>query len=253
MTMARSLLYAALILLAATLPAKADQITLHRVTLEDAETTIAEALIANGAGERIEVRVNGRPEGTLVSHSSPVTATVGELAFDESTHSWNATLYFEAEERPLAPLKLSGRYDELLQIPVLVHRMAAGETITEPDITWKVVAASRLRKNTVLEAAQLIGKSPVRTISPDRYIREEELKAPPVIDKGDTVTMRYRKGVLEIATVGEALDGGASGDTIRIRNNDSRIVVHAIVTGPGEARVQGTSSHSERSRNFSRR
>lgn len=60
----------------------------------------------------------------------------------------------------------------------------------------------------------------------------------PIVRSGERVTMVVRAGGLNVTASGEALQPGAAGQTIRVRNVDSQRVLSARVTGPGTVEVE---------------
>lgn len=118
---------------------------------------------------------------------------------------------------------------EEAQIPVLKHPVRAGETITAEDIDFKKEPARQAYGNIIIDSKDLIGKAPKRTIAQGRPIRQDEISNPAILLKGARVTMIYRSNNLEIRTLGEALDSGAKGDVIRVKNLASKTIVDGVV------------------------
>jgi len=205
----------------------------HEITYEDVEKMVSDALISEGAGETIRVILEPKKPGPLMSHTDPIEAHLEEISYNAKESTWAATLYLSTGGRPLAPWKIKGRYDEMVEVPVLKRRKRHQETITESDIELKPVSLARLKENTIMDASALIGKAPHRTISPGRAIRRDEIATPAVILKGDRVTMLFKNERMEIKAQGEALEEGAEGSTIRVRNTDSNTIIRTVVVGPG--------------------
>jgi flagella basal body P-ring formation protein FlgA len=201
----------------------------HSITVQDVATSIAVALKASGAGDELDVRLVGPNRDAVYTYDTPITMQVSDLAFEEKSGTWSATLLFESEGQALTPSKVSGRYDEAKLIPVLKRRLYSDDTIDENDIEMKRMPASRLRKDVVSQKEDLIGKTPLKTISEGRPVRTHEIASSAVVRKGDQVHMKFISGNLEINTLGEALDSGASGSVIRVKNLTSNKVVHAEV------------------------
>ena len=59
-----------------------------------------------------------------------------------------------------------------------------------------------------------------------------ELMQPTQITRGDPVRMQLQIGGLSVAGQGLALESGAAGDRIRVRNVSSQAVLEAEVVGP---------------------
>jgi flagella basal body P-ring formation protein FlgA len=63
------------------------------------------------------------------------------------------------------------------------------------------------------------------------------VKASAAIRKGDSVVIRAVAGSLVVRMKGLALQEGAVGKQIQVRNVQSRRIIRAIVTGPGQVEV----------------
>lgn len=67
---------------------------------------------------------------------------------------------------------------------------------------------------------------------------QQDLETIPVVVAGEPVRLELVSGSLVIAVEALARSSGAVGDKVRLEMPTSRKVVQAVVTGPGEARVQ---------------
>mgnify|MGYP003501331045 FL=1 len=63
------------------------------------------------------------------------------------------------------------------------------------------------------------------------------LDLPPLVKRGQTVTILSATQGLEVRATGEALADGTSGETIRVRNLLTRKVIQATVQDAGLVRV----------------
>jgi flagella basal body P-ring formation protein FlgA len=119
-----------------------------------------------------------------------------------------------------------------------------GEVIAEGDIDWDKEPVSYLRRNTVMDTQELIGKSPKHMISQGRPIRMDEIARPAIVERGAQVTMFFRSQNLEIKTLGEALEPGAKGDVIRVRNLSSKAIVQGTVESSNRVLISSPDSSS---------
>ena len=210
----------------------------YRITKAEAEHAIALALQADGAGEEISATlVKSDSEEAILTHRSPLTFEISDVSYNARELSFEVRLYPFDGIRPLPPIQLSGRYDEVMEIPVLTRRLRRDDVITDGDIKLMQIPASRLRKDVALSRGDMVGKTPLRTISPNRPIRQAELSNPPVIRKNEQITLQFISGSLKIRTLGEALEDGAKGELIRVRNTDSHQPVQARILASGLAEV----------------
>ena len=214
-------------------------------TGKDAATVIAEAIMRQTGGSDVKVTIaEARDEDVLAQSAGGISAEADSLEADKAHNHWQALLLLKADGRNLAPIKLSGHYDEMAQIPILRRQLQAGEVIAEGDIDWDKVPAARLRKNTITDIHDLIGKSPKHTISQGRPIRTDEIASQAIVSKGTQVTLFFKSHNIEIKTYGEALDSGAKGDVIRVRNTASKSIIEGTVDAPERVRVMTPDSDS---------
>lgn len=205
---------------------------------QDAIGLVTEALIAREAGRDIKVNLNEfHAEDILANSAQPLTGTMEDMTIEKSSGHWNGILVLQEGGRNLSPVKLSGTYDEMVGIPILKHGMKAGEVIRQEDVELDRQPLKRLHKNIITDAGELAGKSAKRSISAGRPIRTDEITRLSIITKGTHITLLYKTPHIEIKTVGEAMDNGAKGDMIRIRNLTSKQVIEGRVESGEMARV----------------
>ena len=143
-----------------------------------------------------------------------------------------------------------------------VHPAPATAALTESLATKKaevlplaVKATRNLRAGSILRASDILfeggtpeeiaaakesffGKEIKRTVYASRPIFVEDTGNPTVVKRNDIIAIEFTKGALVISTDGRALDPGAVGDTIRIMNLKSRVILSAVITGDNKATTQ---------------
>lgn len=204
---------------------------LFQLTYADVEQAVGFALADKGAGDKISATVQGRSDTPVFSHSKPLSVEIRGLKFDKQSKRWNASFMFISEGRIISATPLSGRFEEMVELPVLKRQMRSGDTITEKDIELRDVAISSLRGDVVNDLSSLIGKSPLRTISMGRPIREQEIAQPTLVKKNTLVQMQFNSGPMQISDAGQAMEDGAKGSVISVRNVSSKKLIRAMVTG----------------------
>jgi flagella basal body P-ring formation protein FlgA len=206
---------------------------------------IGESLIAAGAGNSVVVHINGanmQDNDTVATAGAPINAEVDNLQLDKAHSRWQATLLLKANDRNIAPVNLSGHYEETAQIPVLKRPLQSGDVISESDIEWSQQPVTHLRKAIITDPKDMIGKSPKRMISQDRPVRIDEIASPALINKGARITLLYKSQALVIKTLGEAMDRGAKGDVIRVKNVESKQIIEGTVETGDIVRVTSPDS-----------
>jgi flagella basal body P-ring formation protein FlgA len=87
--------------------------------------------------------------------------------------------------------------------------------------------------------AGVVGKMARRTLLPGRAIMPIALNNPRAVINGADVRLVYIDGGLTIVTSASALQDGAVGETIRVRNVDSGLTVSGVIQPDGSVRVSG--------------
>jgi flagella basal body P-ring formation protein FlgA len=85
----------------------------------------------------------------------------------------------------------------------------------------------------------VIGKMARRTLLPGTAIPLAGVDVPRLVVNGAQVDLVYIDGGLSISAVGMALQDGAAGDSVKVRNDDSGVTVTGVVQPDGAVRVSG--------------
>jgi flagella basal body P-ring formation protein FlgA len=161
------------------------------------------------------------------------TITVDALTFDARSGRLSAYVMASAADTASERVRITGRVHRILDLPVLTRPVAPGEAITARDIETIALRGDRLSQTFVSAAADLIGKTPKRSIRPGEPVRPSDLQIPVVIRKGELVTIVLQDAALFLTAQGKALEDGAQGQAIHVSNTRSGKMLDATVTGSG--------------------
>lgn len=142
------------------------------------------------------------------------------------------------------PVSLDVRHFET--VVATARPIARGRTIQKEDLylhRWDVTSATDYST----QVDQLIGRTALRTLSAAQIIRDQDLDkgiASPTngdrsvqIKRSDRVKILARLGQLAVTVNGEAMQDGRLGDTIRVRNTESKSIVQGKVISPDEVEI----------------
>jgi flagella basal body P-ring formation protein FlgA len=217
-----------------------------RVTVERAARTVSASEIEAMIEEMLFVETGASHTVSLSSHAAELAAPAGSLggpeiaSFDHDARSG----LFRAEIAAWpggAPQIISGRAEAVVDLPVLTRPIARGEVITAADVEWIQLAEGRVRAEHLSSEAALVGMAARRSLRPGAPLREFDLEAPSIIERGEIVSLIFQSGALTLAARARAMESGAQGDLIRFVNLQSNRTVEAVAEGPGRARVGGSS------------
>lgn len=233
----------AVVMALSPLPSRADEALandkepLFKLTYQQAEEAVSQALADKGAGLKVGAMINGRSNDALFSHSAPLRVEIRGLQFDKPSGHWSGNLLAVADGEVITAVPAAGRFDELAEIPMLKRTLRNGELIAAKDIEIRDIPVGQTRSDTITDMDSLIGKSPSHSISAFRPIRQHEIGAPPLVKKNNIVQMHYKSPGMEITTTGQAMEDGAKGSVISVRNMASKRVVQAVVDDAGSVSI----------------
>lgn len=220
-----------------------------RVVIERASQVITKSDIEDMLQQRY-IEEGGEPSSrALVSNRAlrlhlPTNAdngimpvlSVEQMTVEPDTERFSAVLAWgnSTDER----MRLAGRIERMAQVPVLSERVMRGEVIDEANIEWKSLPEARLPRAAITDMDLIAGMSAKRSLAPGTPVSANDVRRPLLVNRGETVTMTLTTPAMQLTTKGRALQNGSIGDTVRISNLQTSTVVDAIVTGPGQARVE---------------
>ena len=125
-----------------------------------------------------------------------------------------------------------------LSIPVPTTTIYPGEIIDDGMIAERSVQPEQVgRMMIVPDRSELVGKVARRTLLPGRPVPVVAVAEPDLIPRGAPVELVFQEGGLTILAQAMALEAGQAGDIIRVRNQDSGLIIKAIVQPNGTVRV----------------
>lgn len=84
---------------------------------------------------------------------------------------------------------------------------------------------------------QVVGTTTTRSVQANSVIFTNMVKAADAVRNGDNVVIKATAGSLTVRIKGQALQDGAIGEQIQVRNTQSRRIIRAIVIAPGQVEV----------------
>lgn len=207
------------------------------ISADDITEKVEQSLKKENMGDLVEALLSTGKDAPVFQAKTPLTVKLHALSLSPEREAWQAQAYMLSEGKTLAVLPVSGRYRSMVRVPVLVHAMDSKEIIEPSDIKTITMPERQLRKDTVLDEKSVIGLSPRNQISAGRPMRLTEVSKPRLITKKAAVEMIYTSNFINIRSVGEALENGAEGDVIRVKNIDSQRAISARVIGPNKVEV----------------
>jgi len=168
------------------------------------------------------------PGITTLNISSYETKIIGHLGFN---------IEAKVKGEDAVNFTVMGIVDEWKELPVAARPIKKGSIIDESDIVMARLNIKSLPLDTASHNNELIGLEVEDNISVGEVFKRNKLVYPPVIRKGEAVTILYKKGLLSATATGIALEDAGDNEIIKVRNTSSKKIISGTVVEAGLVRV----------------
>ncbi|MCK9294727.1 MAG: flagellar basal body P-ring formation chaperone FlgA [Desulfobulbaceae bacterium] len=117
------------------------------------------------------------------------------------------------------------------------HSLSRRSILSPGDIETDFRDISMLGDNLISNPDQAIGKQLYKSLRAGDLVFAHLLKNPPLVKRGDLVTIIAKNGGLQVSAPGEAKNAGGIGEIVRVKNLMSRRVLQARVVDEGVVEV----------------
>jgi flagella basal body P-ring formation protein FlgA len=112
------------------------------------------------------------------------------------------------------------------------------QTITEDDILRKTMDLAKLPSTYLSAFEDVLGKRTRRKINAGVVLRSDLVELPPLVERGDVVSILAESEGLRVSAMGIAKESGCRGGRIRVVNMDSKKGVYARVVDSNTVKVE---------------
>lgn len=201
-----------------------DSVMLPRQIIED---TVFSELREEIGNEDFDISIHTRDIPVHVAAEAPMQVEVRSLNYDRRSNRFQAKIAALGESSK--PVTISGRVEPMVLVPTMIRHAMPGQVISASDIEWLRVPTRAVNMSTITREEDLVGMSVRRTIPAKLAIRSTDLQPNWMIEKRELVTIYLKMGSLTLTARGQALQRGAKGDVIRVRNVQSKKVIEGKV------------------------
>ncbi len=219
-----------------------EQITIRReatiISYDDIESTLKQKISEKGVHGHYALELNNGKPSFVIPASFDATVEVTQFQYDMQKDVFSATLVAPSRDNPIKKMTVRGSVERLVSVPVLRSNLQNGDVITKNDIDFINVPQEKLQHDVIMNEEQLIGLTPRRIAHAGKFILNGTLHRPQIVARGEPIVIAFTQGALTLTAKGRALQDGAKGDLIRVKNMDSSRTVDAIVTAANQVAVQ---------------
>jgi flagella basal body P-ring formation protein FlgA len=186
--------------------------------------------------EEIEILFDQQQQDVLDNlPTTPFSIKLNSLSNISNIFTANLAL---SDDNKSEKIKIKGKYNRYINIPVLKNRKKAGELLTDSDLVYKKYNTSRIKSNAAINIDDLIGKMAKISIGANTPINKNDISNAFAVTKKSVVTIVYDNGNITINTTGIALESGAIGDVIKVKNAKSNAIIQAVVESANIVKIR---------------
>jgi flagella basal body P-ring formation protein FlgA len=123
------------------------------------------------------------------------------------------------------------------QVVVSDLPLARGTHLSSSDLRLEIMDVSRLHSGYFREISDLSGHVARRSIKSGQVMSPALVDPARMINRGERVVITAESPGLSIRSTGEAMQDGAYGELIRVKNTSSDKIVEGRITAPGQIKV----------------
>ncbi len=221
--------------------ATTDRITVRRAATiigkDVVEKLISEKLFENGLSGNFKLSMANTISDIILPQDMPAQAEVSKFTFNAQKDTFEATIAAPSATNPVHQMTVAGSVERIVSIPVLKDSLKSGDVIGKADISYIDVFQKDIQRDYVIKEESLYGMTPRRMVVAGKPIRDLELENPQIVNRGATVTLIYKDGLMTLSARGKSMQNGARGDLVRVVNLNSNRSLEGIVTAENEITV----------------
>ena len=120
------------------------------------------------------------------------------------------------------------RVKKILMVIVAARDLPSRTVLSDADVVFERREVDRI-DDIILEIKDIMGQETKRALTVGTVITKSMLGKPQLVKSGDNITIVSIAGAVMVKATGQALQGGAAGDVIRVRNLASGKIILARV------------------------
>jgi len=197
------------------------------------EFTVEDYLATNKIDGRYQIEVNNLdPRLRMPGCDKDLTATL-----ESAKPIGRVTVRVRCEGASPWTVFVPAQVHLLRNVVVTVRPLQRLSIITDEDIALRERDVGQLGQGFLSSLDQAVGQKLLRPTVVDQVLAPSFIEQPQMVHKGDQVVITARSGSLSVRMPGEALSDGGFNEQIRVKNLNSKRVIKANITGPGQVEV----------------
>jgi flagellar basal body P-ring formation protein FlgA len=147
------------------------------------------------------------------------------------------SIIFRVDGKTVENFSISGKLEAIAPVIVAATDLGRGSLLSSQDLNLVELDIVGLR-NPCFNVNQLVGKKLKRSLRQGTPVDRGTVEFPPMVARGELVTITLRHGSMKLSARGKARQDGQAGETIRVRNIGSQRNILGRVVAPGVIEVE---------------
>jgi len=140
---------------------------------------------------------------------------------------------FLKDERIIKRITIPVNIKIYKKLPVAVKTIISGKQIKNGDFELKKIDATNLNSEDIVTEDEVLGAIAKRNISKNNVILKSYIQSGNQINRGQKVEINVISGGVRIRTSGTALQDGLAGSEIRVRKDNTNVILNGVVSEDG--------------------
>lgn len=132
---------------------------------------------------------------------------------------------------------ISGTFKTLKEVPVATRFISQNERVQEQDFTYELRDIT-FAKDEILNLQSLSERLASRSLSKGQIVWPSDLKREPALKRGQMIKALIGSDGFEISLSVQAEEPGHVGDTVKVKNLDTKKILSGVVIEKGVVRLQ---------------
>lgn len=140
---------------------------------------------------------------------------------------------FMKDEKILKRITIPVNIKIYKKLPVAVRTIFSGKQIKNGDFELRKVDATNINLEDIVNEDDVLGAIAKRNISKNDPILKSSIHLGNQINRGQKIEINVISGAVRIRTTGTALQDGQAGSEIRVRKDNSNVILSGIISEDG--------------------
>ena len=209
--------------------------------------TISKEKIAGIVSEYIKKKAAAMGDGTTLKSvivQKDIVLPKGKVAYriinnKQAGYSGRRAIYIDFTVDGYFYKKIRAMVDieTLANVVVTIRPLGRHKIIRQADIAVKRIDISKLQVNIINDPEKVIGRRTKRSIDPATVLRTDLVELPPIVKRGDVVTIIAEAGGMRITALGKVKKKGHKGERLKVINLNSKKEIYARVVDANTVKV----------------